>query len=38
MFGDNWKTLFQLWFEQKTGLKVVRTVAVDSWAKWIVMD
>jgi hypothetical protein len=38
MFGDNWKSIFQLWFEQKTGLKVARVVAIDDWAKWVVMD
>jgi hypothetical protein len=38
MFGDNWKSIFQLWFEQKTSLKVARVVAIDDWAKWIVMD
>jgi hypothetical protein len=38
MFGDNWKSIFQLWFEQKTSLKVARVVAIDNWAKWIVMD
>lgn len=38
MFGDKWKPIFQLWFEQKTSLKVARVIAIDDWAKWIVMD